>query len=293
MTDLQPNRAPLPLSVIMITRNEAHNLESVLENLDGFAAQVFIVDSYSSDATVDIALARGVHIVQHAFEGFGAQWNFALETLPVETPWTMKLDPDERLTDELKASIAEAVSNTSAIGLSLTRRLWFMGHPLPVRQQLTRLWRTGQCRFSGVTVNEHPLVNGEVMHVGGDLEHHDSPHLHHWYAKQNAYTSAEALAAYEVHTLAAEPNLTGSPLQRRMWLKQNIRKLPLRFILLFLYHYLVLGAWRAGRVGYIWSHLRVEVYRTREYKLLELRLTGRAATLPAAKPNPDSRVPQY
>ena len=95
--------APAPVAVIMITLNEAHNLEAVLENLTGWAQELYIVDSYSTDQTVEIALKHGVHIVQRSFRGFGDQWNFALNALPIKAPWTMKLDPDERLTPELKS----------------------------------------------------------------------------------------------------------------------------------------------------------------------------------------------
>lgn len=101
---------PAPLAVIMISLNEAHNMEAVLENLNGFAREVFLLDSFSSDATVDIALAGGVHVVQRRFRGFGDQWNFALNHMPVTAPWVMKLDPDERLTDELKTSIRAALA---------------------------------------------------------------------------------------------------------------------------------------------------------------------------------------
>ena len=69
------------IAVVMITLNEAHNLDDALDSLEGWADEVFIVDSYSADNTVDIALRRGVHIVQRAFQGFGDQWNFALDEL--------------------------------------------------------------------------------------------------------------------------------------------------------------------------------------------------------------------
>ena len=101
----QPGVAPV--AVVMISLNEAHNMEAVLENLKGWAQEVFLVDSYSQDETVDIALRYGVHVVQRSFRGFGDQWNFALRELPITAPWTMKLDPDERLSDELKANIAQ------------------------------------------------------------------------------------------------------------------------------------------------------------------------------------------
>lgn len=274
----------VPVAVIMISLNEAHNMEDVLANLRGWAQEVFLVDSYSSDATVSIALEHGVHVVQRKFKGFGDQWNWALDNLPVSAPWTMKLDPDERLTDDLKASIAEALEANDAEGISFTRRLWFMGKALPVSHSLLRIWRTGACRFSDVLVNEHPLVEGTVQQVSGELEHHDSPHLHHWYTKQNAYSTAEATSSFRKDALAAEPRLFGSSLERRMWLKRHYRKLPFRYALIFLYCLLGLGAWKAGRVGVIWSRLRSDVYRMRDYKLLEMHISGET-------PEPESRQP--
>lgn len=278
----------------MISLNEAHNMEQVLENLADFAAEVFLVDSFSTDATVDLALARGVHVVQRRFRGFGDQWNFAMSALPVTAPWTMKLDPDERLTDQLKSSIRAALAADCCDGLSFYRRLWFMGRPLPIRQEILRVWRTGSCRFSDVMVNEHPIVEGHVERVAGDLEHHDSPDLHHWFDKQNRYTSAEALAAWRGDPLSARPHLFGAPLERRMWLKSRLSGLPLFPPLMFFYCLLVRGAWRAGSVGFIWSRLRADIFRWRRYKRRELELTGKAYT-PAAPPSgqPDTRVTQY
>lgn len=283
-----------PVAVVMIALNEAHNMDAVLQGLKEWAQEVFLVDSYSTDGTVDIALRHGVHVVQRRFRDFGDQWNFALRELPITAPWTMKLDPDERLTARLKQAIAQAIAEGQADGLSMYRRLWFMSRPLPAGQDLMRVWRTGRCRFTDVAVNEHPIVTGVLKHVGGDLEHHDSPDLHHWLEKQNRYTTAEAVASYGAKKLADKPRLFGTPLQRRMWVKRHFMKLPFRYLALFLYHYLVLGAWRTGWVGYAWSRLRTDVYRLWEYKLQEMRLTGRLPVQrPAGPGRPDPRVRQY
>ena len=270
--DWQPGNAPV--AVLMISLNEAHNMEAVLENLQGWAQEVFVVDSYSQDDTVDIALQHGVHVVQRRFRDFGDQWNFALEHLPINAPWTMKLDPDERLSDELKANLIDAMRSNENDGFSIVRRLWFMGQPLPVRQTLVRLWRSGQCRFTDVAVNEHPIVLGPIRHVGGEMAHFDSPDLDHWLEKQNRYTTAEAIIAYENSPLADTPRLLGTNFQRRMWLKKNFFKLPCRYFLLFLYHWLWLGAWRAGWVGYAWARLRSDVMRLIEYKRKEIEITS-------------------
>ena len=77
-------------------------MEIVSDNITPWAQEVFLVDSFSSDDTVDIVLKYDVHVVQRRFRGFGNQWNFALEKLPITAPWAMKLDPDERLTNRLK-----------------------------------------------------------------------------------------------------------------------------------------------------------------------------------------------
>lgn len=283
-----------PIAVVMISLNEAHNMGEVIANLQGWAQEVFLVDSCSADDTVDIALGHGVHVVQRRFKGFGDQWNFAMTALPITAPWTMKLDPDERLTDELKNSLEEMVREAQFQGIVVRRRLRFMGKALPVEQPILRLWKTGNCRFTDVAVNEHPIVDGLISDANGYLEHLDSPDLDHWVIKQNRYTTAEAISQFEQRALAAPPKLLGSALERRMWFKRNFWKVPGRYLILFLYHLIFLGAWRAGRVGWIWCHLRTEVYRQWEFKRFEIEATGKMpAKIPPHPGAPDSRVAFY
>jgi glycosyltransferase involved in cell wall biosynthesis len=283
-----------PVAVVLISLNEGHNMEAVLQNLLGWAQEVFLVDSYSQDDTIDIALRHGVHVVQRQFRGFGDQWNFALDELPISAPWTMKLDPDERLTDELKNNLLQEMQMPGKDAFLMHRRLWFMGRPLPVRKALIRVWRTGQCRFTDVSVNEHPIVQGIVKEVKGDMEHHDSPDLHHWLEKQNRYTDAEAIVAHKKLPLADQPRLFGNSFQRRMWFKKNFFKIPFRYHLLLINIFLVQGAFRAGWVGYAWARLRVDVMRLIEYKKREIELTGRLPVSRVSGPGkPDSRIRQY
>lgn len=283
-----------PVAVIMISLNEGHNMEAVLQNLQGWAQEVFLVDSYSQDETVNIALRHGVHVVQRRFRGFGDQWDFALKELPITAPWTMKLDPDERLTDEVKSEIIEATRNPRSNAYNASIRLIFMGKYLPIRLRLLRLWKTGEARMADVVVNEHIKVKGNVVDLHRDIEHHDSPDLGHWLEKQNRYTTAEALIAFNRSALADTPRVFGSALQRRMWLKKNFYRVPFRYLLLFLYYWLWQGAWRAGWAGYAWSRLRSDVMRLIEYKVLEMRLTRRPPVQRFYGPGqPDQRVPQY
>ena len=271
-------KGSVPIAVVMISLNEGHNLKDVCENLAGWAQEVFLVDSYSKDDTIDIALNYGINTVQRRFRGFGDQWNFALNELPIQSPWVMKLDPDERLTEELKNNISQMINNNQYDAFCIKRRLWFMGKQMPVYQKLIRIWRNGSCRFSNVLVNEHPIVEGTVKYVVGDLEHHDSPNLDHWLEKQNRYTTSEAIAAYQKKPLSDKEILFGTSIQRRMWLKKNYYKFPFRYFLLFLYHFLYQGAYRAGREGYIWSRLRTDVMRLVDYKYTEMKITNKIPT---------------
>ncbi len=271
----------LPVSVIMLTLNEEVNLPGAIDSAKRWAGDIFIVDSCSTDRTVDIALENGVKIVQRPFTNFGDQWNFALDKLPITTEWTMKLDPDERCSPELVADLANQVTApTRLVGYSVLRRLWFMGKPLRVYQPVLRVWKTGRCRFTDVLVNEHPIVDGPTGTLRGHLEHLDSPNLYHWWEKQNRYTTMEAISAVSGRRLAAEPRLFGSPLERRMLFKKYLHLVPLRYQLLWLNEVLVRGAWASGTTGLSWAHLRVEVMRMIELKTLEMRTTGVVPEMP-------------
>lgn len=291
---MKQSSGSVPVAIVMISLNEGHNIRSALQSVAGWAQEVFLVDSFSADDTVTIALEYGVCIVQRPFAGFGDQWNFAISSLPITAPWTMKLDPDERLTEAIKLEIEGALRKDAFDGFFLKLRLFFMGRPLPVRLNLLRLWRSGSAKMTEVSVNEHLVVNGTVGQLNADIEHHDSPDLDHWLEKQNRYTTAEAVIAYNRSALADTPRLLGTPLQRRMWLKKNFYRMPGRYLALFLYHLLFQGVWRAGWVGITWCHLRVMVMRLVEYKRREMQLTGR---MPVKRyyglGKPDARVRQF
>lgn len=264
-----------PTSVIMLTLNEEENLPGAIENTKKWAQEIFVVDSLSTDSTVDIALAAGAHVVQRPFTNFGDQWNFALECLPVETPWTMKLDPDERLSEALIEEIHRMQTLPKpCTGYSIRRRLWFMGKPMHVIGWVLRLWRTGSCHFSDVLVNEHPIIDGDVGELEGIIEHLDSPNLYRWFEKQNRYSTMEAIMKAKGDALAAEPKLLGSALERRMFLKKVFFKIPFRYQLLWIYEAIRRGAYRDGYVGLAWARLRVEHKRNIEFKAREMEISG-------------------
>ena len=208
------------LTVIMLTLNEEFHLEEAIDNVTDIADNIFIVDSFSNDKTLEIAEKKNVTLVKRKFTNFGDQWNYALNNCPFDSDWTMKLDPDERLTDELKTELIDKINRaTSKDAYEFRRRLWFMGKPLRVYGKVLRVWKTGKCVFSDVLVNEHPIINGSVGYLKGIMEHYDSKDLESWFNKQNKYSTMEAITIHEKKNLAANPNLFGNSLERRMYLK--------------------------------------------------------------------------
>lgn len=260
------------LTVLFITLNEEYHIGAAIDNVKDIAEEIYIVDSGSTDRTVAIAESKGAKVVYHKFEGFGAQWNFAL-SLPIKTAWTMKMDPDERVSENLKAELREALkTGRQDIGFSFDRVLWFMGRRMQgVKAEVQRVWRTGECRFTDISVNEHPLIAGRWCKLQGVMEHLDSKDLTDWVAKQNHYTLKEAFQRCNGEQLAAQPRIFGNQLERRMFLKWLYRRMPLRYFLGNLYNYFWRGAWRSGVHGWRWVKCREMVARMCEYKYLEIR----------------------
>lgn len=263
-------KAQTSIAVIMITLNEGHYLEGMIKQLNNWASEIFVLDSFSNDNTIEILEKYNVVYKQRKFSNFGDQWNYALDCFQVKSGFTMKLDPDERLTKELKVEIKNILNTNDFDGYSFDRTLFFMGKELPIKQEVTRIWRTGKAKFTDVLVNEIPIIDGNIHKLDSKLLHMDSPNLEHWYSKQNKYSTSEAIAKLKNKDLSFKPTIFGNKNNKRMWFKKNFSKIPFRFILLFLYYYIFKGLFMAGKEGFIWSHLRSEVMRMREYKYYEM-----------------------
>ena len=263
------------LAVLFITLNEEYHIGAAIDNVKDIASEIWVVDSGSKDKTVEIAESKGAKVVYHKFETFGAQWNFAL-SLPLKSAWTMKMDPDERLRDELKKEIVSSIQEAKGTaGFEFDRILWFMGKPMRGwKDRVVRVWKTGACRFTDVIVNEHPLINGAVGFLHGKMDHLDSRDLHHWISKQNAYTTQVACARLLDSGFSAQPRLFGSRLERRMWVKRLYRALPFHHALRFIYIYVSKRLWSEGWTGWHCALLRVWAARLIDAKILEMRNTG-------------------
>ncbi len=190
---------PPELSVIVITRNEAHHIGDCLRSV-AFADEWVVLDSGSTDATGEIAAAFGARVERSAdWPGFGAQKNRAL-TL-ARGRWVLSIDADERVDARLAASIRAAVDADRATpsgidGYTVSRLSWFCGQPMRhgdwYPDRVLRLFRRERARFSDDAVHERVQVDGRVSRLAGELLHDSVPSLDLAIDKMNRYTSGRA-----------------------------------------------------------------------------------------------------
>ncbi len=185
------------LTVILITKNEAHNVADCLTSV-AFADEWVVLDSGSTDATCQIARSMGARVVEGGdWPGFGVQKGRALAL--ARGDWVLSIDADERVSAPLAARIQAvlALPASSVQGYQLSRLSSFCGqwmrHGDWYPDRVLRLFRRGSGRFSHDLVHERVMVDGTVGRLEGDLLHHTIPSFEDAIDKMNRYTTGRAL----------------------------------------------------------------------------------------------------
>jgi glycosyltransferase involved in cell wall biosynthesis len=265
-----PNGAGKVLSIVILTFNEEANLPRCLQSLTGLDCDLFVVDSGSTDRTAEIARNFGATVVQHPFVNQGKQLNWALDHLPIRTPWVMRLDADERLTDELadelKASLPLMSATVSAA--EMKRRVYFWGRWIrhggyyPV--WLLRLWRHGMARCEERWMDEHMIVqSGITMRLRNDFIDENHKGLGFWIDKHNRYADRE-VADMIAAAAGDSDRAADGRIARRRWLKRNLYgKMPLywRAFFYWFYRYFILLGFLDGKPGLVFHFLQAFWYR--------------------------------
>lgn len=266
---------PHAVALVILTYNEEVNIEDCLKSVTGWASEIFVVDSGSSDRTTEIAKKFTDNIIVHPFSGYAAQRNWALDHLPIAHEWMLFLDADERLSPELKAEIpgAIAAAGLETEGFYLKRRLIFMGrwirHGGYYPTWILRLFRHKAARCEDRSVNEHFFVRGRTAKLNGDILHVDLRALDHWIAKHNRYAKLEAEELLKresfVHerredkTDEMQASFLGSQAERKRWLRDRFwNRLPplVRPFLYFTYRYFFRMGFLDGWQGLIYHFLQ-------------------------------------
>jgi len=196
--------SPLPLTIVIPVKNEARNLPVCLASLPT-VEEVLVVDSGSTDATIEIATNAGVKVIDFKWNGrFPKKRNWVLDTHAFRTPWVLFLDADERLTPAFNDALASALGRAEVAGYWLNYTNYFMGRRLRhgIRQRKLALFRIGAGAYERIDdsnwsaldmeVHEHPQLAGRVEEISAPIDHNDFRDLHHYIARHNEYSTWEA-----------------------------------------------------------------------------------------------------
>ena len=266
------------ISLMILTYNEEANVEYCLKSVKDWVGEIIIVDSFSTDRTLETCQKYTDKIYKHPFENHGKQVNWALDNIPFTYDWIMQLDADETVTSELANELCHTlpVLPQEISGLFAKRRVYFMGRWMrhgdyyPI--WLLRVFRKGRARNEEFEEDRVVLLGGEVRHLKYDFIDYNRKGLTFWTDKHNQWASNEmrdtlALSRNDEHVVSSttiQPSLLASQDQRRRWLKKNIYvRSPLFFraFLYFIYRYIFRRGFLDGWEGLIFHFLHACWYR--------------------------------
>lgn len=191
----------IQISAVVITYNEENNIERCLDSLAGIADEIVVIDSFSTDRTVEICRSRDIGFRQHRFEGHIEQKNFAVTC--AKNDYILSLDADEALSAMLKQSILAAKVNWLYDGYSVNRLTEYCGkwirHSGWYPDKKLRLWDRRKGRWGGVNPHDHVIMdkNCRIGHLRGDLFHYSYPTIKHHVSQINSFSDIAARAAYQ------------------------------------------------------------------------------------------------
>ena len=266
----------LDLTVIILTYNEEIHIRRCLENVCPIAKKVIVVDSPSTDRTVEICREfENVEVVVHKYPGNQAeQFNWALDNLKSETEWILRLDADEYLMpdliEELKDKLPNMDKGVSALSLSLARA--FAGkvlhHGIVNGIWITRIFRNGKARYEKRLMDEHLSVDGEIVRMEHQFVDDNRMTIGQFTIKHEGYASREAAllldAEYHLTNTTALANDHGKEVERKRAQKAKYASMPLfwRAFGYFVYRYIIKMGFLDGKEGFMWDFLQGWWYRT-------------------------------
>ncbi|BAB74876.1 glycosyltransferase family 2 protein [Anabaena sp. FACHB-709] len=284
----------VPVSVLIPAKNEQANLPACLDSLQR-ADEIFIVDSQSTDKSIEIAKNYGVNLVQFYFNGrWPKKKNWSLDNLPFRNEWVLIVDCDERIPNELWDEIAQVIKTEEYTGYYLNRRVFFLGKWIRYGGKYPdwnlRLFKHKLGRYENLhtedvpntgdnEVHEHVVMQGKVGYLKEDMLHEDFRDIYHWLERHNRYSNWEARVYYNLITGQDDSdtigaNLFGEAVQRKRFLKRVWVRLPFKPLLRFILFYVIRLGFLDGRAGYIYGRLLSQYEYQIGVKLYELRNCG-------------------
>lgn len=265
---------PLSLTVVILTRDEAHHLARCIDSIAGLASRIVVVDSGSSDSTVGIAQSLGADVRERRWVNYADQFQWALDHCGIDTDWVMRLDADEWLGSDLVDHLHTGLPSLpeATTGITFDRRHHFMGRWIkrggryPLR--LLRIWRNGAAHIEQRWMDEHIVLDrGTVTHFDGIFVDENLGDLGFFIRKHEAYATREAIDAlaskYGWFDAGQKLRGTRQAAAKRKTKNGFYNKLPLGLgpFLYFFYRYVIQLGLLDGKEGLIYHTLQGFWYR--------------------------------
>ena len=264
------------ITAVILTFNESLHLQRCIESIFPLTKNIVVVDSFSTDDTVDIARRTGATILQRAWQNnHSVQFNWALSQLPASTEWVFRIDADEILTtaliDEIKQTLLTI--NSSIVGLQCIRKIVFQGSLLKYGgmggTRTLRLFRFGHGRSESRWMDEHIKLDGQSLNLSGAIIDNNLQSLEWWRAKHENYAKREAVDLLNLkYHFSASDSVASQAVVSQLSLKRKIKekiyaRLPkgLRSIAYFMYRYILLGGFLDDANGRSFHRLQGYWYR--------------------------------
>ena len=244
------------IATIVLTYNEEKRIAECLNSLS-WCKEIWVVDSYSNDKTIDISKQYTENIVQHPFENFPIQRNWALDNLPIESAWVLFVDADEQVPDDLRDEILNRVGQEPGIvGYYIARKQYYWGkwikHGGRWPDYRLILFKKGKGRYRDREVQEWAEVNGQTALIKSPLVSKQYDSAEKLLYVLNYCTTAEAIRMHRKGEALFSTSYQ-SYSRKNQFLKVLFEKIPLKPLMTFLWHYIFLQGFRDGRIGFILS----------------------------------------
>lgn len=256
----------LPVSVLVMTKNEEKNLPGCLESV-AWSDDIHVFDSFSNDLTVEIGNKFGATITQRKFDNWSAHQNWGLSNIPFKNNWVFYIDADERVTPSLASAIKDKIENLDPeiTAYQIQRRDFYMKRWLKHVQTTPyyiRFFHPDKINYERL-VNPVTVVDGKVGQLSGFLDHYPfSKGVTHWLERHNSYSSFEAQQIYDNHIKNESFSLSKAFFAddyqtRRFHQKEIFYKLPARPLAKFFILYFLKRGFLDGKAGFTYVLLQM------------------------------------
>lgn len=254
-------------TILILTFNSVDSIGETLASVHSLTDDVHVIDSGSTDGTLELVKTFGATVHQHPFLNYGNQRNWAIDTIPARYGWQLHLDADEKVSAQLAAEINSLPENTPEDGFFIARYLRFMNKTLKHNLAPTwhmRLFRAGKGRCEMREYDQHFCCSGKTGRLRGSMLDDIRMSLTEWTFRHNRWSDAEVrelLAKAEAGRIDAK--LGGNIVQRKRFYRGFYNRAPLflRAFSLFVYRYVLRGGFLDGTEGLIFCVLQTMWFR--------------------------------